>query len=49
MVKIIIQDKDKGTEEIMEMPQDAWNRILEIAEEEKKKKSKKGFGRSYGY
>ena len=40
MIKIIIQDKD-GKEEVMEMPQDAWNRILKLAEEHGHKTSQK--------
>jgi len=37
MIKVIIQDDDKGTEEVIEMPQDVWNRILKIFEEDKLK------------
>jgi len=43
MTKVIIQDKDKGTEEVIEMPQDVWNRILKLVEEKgyKTKEKKK--------
>ena len=37
MVKVIIQDDDKGTEEVIE---DDWNRILKIFEEDKLKQKK---------
>jgi len=34
MIKVIIQDKDKdGKEEVIEMPQEAWDRILKLVEE----------------
>ncbi len=35
MIKVIIKDENKGTEEVIEMPQDAWNRILKLIEEDK--------------
>ena len=33
MIKVIIQDEDKGTEEVIEMPREAWNRIFRNMEE----------------
>ncbi len=47
MVKIIIQDKD-GKEEVLEMPQDAWNRILKLAEEHGHKVSHKSDKTKHG-
>lgn len=37
MIEIIIQDKKGKEEEVIKMPQDAWNRILKLIKDNKPK------------